>query len=340
MIEEAEIREVLRSKAGRLFHRESQTLEFKEQYNFAGLVDYFRDFAAFANNKGGLLVFGVTDTPRVAVGMSAKSIDSFEKIDPEKITGFLLEMFSSNISWEQASFEVGGKTFGVFKIAEATTKPIIARKDEGKDQTIKNGEIYFRYGGRTQRIQSAELENIISHRIEQTNRDWIEHVRAIGITGPRGAIVLKSEDQITRASGAPLVVERQLAEKLKFIREGEFDQKKGAATLKVVGDVVPIDTIEIEKVVKENLTKSYPLSATELVAEIQKKLPGAKHHEIWSAIAENGMKENGDYSAYNFRNRKQEQKFEETGMLPSGAPSIYNSAAVEFLVKLLSNNAQ
>lgn len=340
MIEEAEIREVLRSKGGRLFHRESQTLEFKEQYNFAALADYFRDFAAFANNKGGLLVFGVTDTPRVAVGMSEKSIAAFEKIDPEKITGFLLEMFSASISWEQALFEIGGKSFGVFKIAEATTKPIIARKDEGKDQVIKNGEIYFRYGGRTQRVQSAELEAIINHRIEQTNRDWIEHVRAIGISGPRGAIVLKSEDQITRATGAPLVVEKQLAEKLKFIREGEFNEKKGAATLKVVGDVVPIDTVEIEKVVKENLTKSYPLSATELATEVRKKLPTAKQHEIWTAIAENDLKGNADYSAYNFRNRKQEQKFEETGIVPSGTPSIYNGAAVDFLVKLLSNKAQ
>lgn len=339
MIEEAEVHEILRAKGGRLFHRESQTLEFKEQYNFAALADYFRDFAAFANNKGGMLVFGVTDTPRVAVGMSDKAIAAFEKIDPEKITGFLLDIFSASISWEQATFEIDGKTFGFFKVEMATTKPVIARKDEGKDQTIRNGDIYFRYGGRTQRIQSAELESIINHRIEQTNRDWIEHVKAIGTTGPRGAIVLKSEDQITRATGAPLVVEKQLAQKLKFIREGQFDEKHGAATLKVIGDVVPIDTVEIEKVVKENLIKSYPLSATELAAEVRKKLPGAKQNDIWSAITENGMKDNRDYSAYNFRNRKQEQKYEETGNVPSVTPSIYNGAAVDFLVKLLGNDA-
>ncbi|PAV24427.1 hypothetical protein CF392_16350 [Tamilnaduibacter salinus] len=52
-------------------------------------------------------------------------------------------------------------------------KPVIARKDEGKDQIIKNGEIYYRYGGRTQKIQSAELESIINHRIEQNNQSWL-----------------------------------------------------------------------------------------------------------------------------------------------------------------------
>lgn len=336
MIEEAEIKEILRKKGDYLFHREGQTLEFKEQYNFAGLAEYFRDFAAFANNKGGHLVFGVTDSPRVAAGLSAKSLDAFDKIDPEKISGFLLDIFSSNITWEQAVFEFGGKHFGVFKIAEADTKPVIARKDEGKEQIIKNGDIYFRYGGRTQRIQSAELENIINRRIEQTNRDWIDHVKSIGISGPSGSIVLKSENSLTEARYAPLVVDDGLAKKLNFIKEGQFDEKTGATTLKVVGDVVPVDTVEIEKVVKENLTKAYPLSALELAAEVAKKAPTAKQNKIWKAITENGLKGNPDYSAYNFRNKKQEEIYEKAGKVSSTTPVIYNNAAVDFLVNLFS----
>ena len=66
MIEEAEIVELLRKNGKYLFHREGQCLEFKEQFNLAGLADYFRDFAAFSNNRGGDLIFGVTDTPRAA----------------------------------------------------------------------------------------------------------------------------------------------------------------------------------------------------------------------------------------------------------------------------------
>jgi predicted HTH transcriptional regulator len=41
-----------------LHHREGQELEFKEQFSFAGLAEYFKDFAAFANNRGGYLIFG------------------------------------------------------------------------------------------------------------------------------------------------------------------------------------------------------------------------------------------------------------------------------------------
>lgn len=336
MINEKEIKEILRIKGKYLFHREGQTLEFKEQYNFAGLAEYFRDFAAFSNNKGGYLVFGVTDSPRVATGISKKSLNAFNKIDPERISGFLLDIFSSSISWEQAAFEFKGKHFGVFKIAVADVKPVIARKDEGKDQAIRNGDIYFRYGGRTQRIQSAELESIINRRIEQTNKDWISHVKAIGVDGPRGSIVLKSEKSLTESNKARLVVDEGLAQKLKFIKEGEFDEKDGAITLKVVGDVVPVDTVEIEKVVKENLFKSYPLSAMELVGEVVKRAPGTKQAAIWNAIAANDLKRNTDYSVYNFRNKKQEEIYESTGKTPRNTPVIYNQAAVDYLVKLLT----
>ena len=42
-----------------------------------------------------------------------------------------------------------------------------------------------------------------------------------------------------------------------------------------------------------------------------------------------------DYSVYNFRNKKQEDDFEENGTLPSETPSIYNEKAVDFIVSVL-----
>ncbi len=47
-IDEDKVKELLRLKGDYLYHREGQELEFKEQFNLAGLADYFRDFAAFA----------------------------------------------------------------------------------------------------------------------------------------------------------------------------------------------------------------------------------------------------------------------------------------------------
>lgn len=321
---------------GKLYHREGQELEFKEQFNFAGLAEYLRDFAGLANNRGGYMVFGVADKPREAVGLSKSSLNQFERIDPERITGFLLEIFSPSISWEQGVVEVEGKTFGVFSVREAKEKPVIAKKDEGKGQLIRNGEVYYRYGGRTQKIQYGELESIINQRIERNNRDWIDLVQKIGAAGPANAAILDTEKSLlSKKNSQIMVVDEELANKLKFIKEGEFDEKSGSPTLKLVGDVVPVDKVEAVRRVKENLTKEYPLSAMELASKVKAQYPKTKTNRIWNVIRENGIKENSDYSAYNFRNKKQEDEYREAGKLPATTPSIYKDATVDFIVNIL-----
>lgn len=281
-------------------------------------------------------MFGVKDAPRLPTGLSAQSLQQFNKIDPEKITGYLLEIFSADIRWDQAVFTIGEKHFGVFLIEEARIKPIIAKKDEGKDQTIKNGEIYYRYGGRTQKIQYAELQNIIEHRVEQNNRQWLDLVTKIGKAGPQNAAILDTERSLIEKDNSKiLVLDEVLANKIKFIKEGEFVEKNGATTLKLVGDVVPIDKVEVIRKVMENLTRQYPLSAMELADEVKKSLPNSVQRQVWRVAKENDLKNNPDYAAYNFRNKKQEDEFKASGVLPAATPSIYNLRAVEFIVSVL-----
>lgn len=339
MIDEDFIKELLRSKVrGGLHHREGQELEFKEQFNLAGLADYYRDFAAFANNKGGYLIFGVTDAPRMSIGLSDNALQQFEKIDPEKITGHLIDIFSGNISWEQIIISNNNKNFGVFKIESAMIKPIISKKDEGKDQIIRNGEIYFRYGGRTQKIQFPELECIINKRIEYNNNQWLDLMSKIGKAGPSNAAIFDSEKSVIEKNNSKiLVVDENLAKKLKFIKQGEFVEKKGAYTLKLVGDVVPIETIEVIKKIKENLIKEYPLTSKELILEVKKKLPNCKQIEIYNVIKNNKLKDDLEYSAYNFRSKLHEDDFLKTGKLPTGTPSIYKIKTIDLIHQILKN---
>lgn len=332
MIDTNEIVELLKVKPnGNLYHREGQTIEFKEQFNFGGLADYFRDFAAFSNNKGGYLVFGVSDTPRKPNGLSEQSKDQFEKIDPEMISGYLLDNFSGHIEWELEVITINEKDFGVFKILESNVKPIIAKKDLGKN-IIKNGEIYFRYGGRTQKIRFPELEAIINKRIESNNNSWIDLVEKIGKAGPQNAAILDTEKAlIEKGKNQLLVIDEQLANKLTFIKEGEFTEKKGAKTLQLVGDITPVDQVDVIKKVKEDLIKRYPLTSIQVADKVKEVCPDCNRNEVWRIIKENNLKENYDYSAYNFRSKEHEDRFKSTGEIPSGTASIFKPSAVEFV---------
>lgn len=338
MIPKEYINELLSTREdGTVFHRESQTLEYKESFNFAGLAEYFRDFAAFANNKGGFLIFGVKDRPRrELVGISDNSKDQFDKLDPEKITGFLLEDFSGNISWEHDIVEIGNKTFGVFHVIESETKPIICKKDESG--VIKNGEIYFRYGGRTQKIQYPELESIITHRIERQTEQWMDLMKKIAKSGPQNAAILDVEKGIIEKDKAQiLVIDDELTKSIKWIKEGNFNEKVGAPALKLVGEVQPIDKVEVIKKERINKLKEYPLSAMELAGKIKEK-SGISSNAVWKAIEENGIKNNLDYSLYNFRNKRQEEEYEKSGIVANGTPSIYKLITIDYIINIIRND--
>ena len=336
MIERNEIQGLLRLKSnGNVHHREGQTLEFKESFNFAGLADYFRDFAVFSNNKGGYLIHGVSDSPRTLIGLNPSATEQFEKIDPEKISGYLINIFNGHIQWEQELIKINDLNFGVFKIYSAIVKPIIAKKDEGKDLTIKNGEIYFRYGGRTQKIKYSELEAIINARIKRNNDQWLDLMSKIGKAGPNNAAILDTEKSLIQKDDKKImVIDEELAKKIKFIKQGEFVEKKGATTLKLVGDIVPIDKVEVVRKVKENLFKDYPLSATQVADEVFRRCPECGRNSTWRIISENDLKNNLDYSAYNFRNKSHKEEYKKNGKVANGTPSIFKDSTVNFIIEI------
>ena len=70
-----------------LRRRESVSIEFKEVFhwhdkNFKSKLA--KSIAAFANNKGGVIVFGVSNKPHKLVG-----IENFDNTDDAEITTFL-----------------------------------------------------------------------------------------------------------------------------------------------------------------------------------------------------------------------------------------------------------
>ena len=172
-VNDEEVRGVLRvSVGGQLSQKENEEWEFKEFFTRKTFLDrYPKDLAGFANNKGGTMIFGVKDKPRKPIGLGARAVKAFHKLDHAHIEQVLSRLFSGRIRFDSRVVTVDGKNFGVFSIFPAEKKPIIAIKDHTNKDTnkgeVRTGDIYYRYNAETSRIRPQEMENIIQERIEQ-----------------------------------------------------------------------------------------------------------------------------------------------------------------------------
>ena len=333
------VKEYLRQKAdGSLYHREQKDLEFKESFNLAGLAEYFRDFAGFANNSGGYIVFGVTNSPRKLKGFSDKSRKQFDSIDEEKISGYINEHFAPYIDWEMDIIDIDKRSFGVLYAHQSSVKPVICKRGDDK-KIIKSGEVYYRYAGRTEVVQYSELSDIIENRVKENNKEWIKKVKRIGEVGPTNIGILDTTSGVVEGERTTLLIDRDLVKDINFIKEGQFREKTGARTLKLVGSVQSVNKVEVAKVVKKRLTDEYPYSYRKLEKIIRTSDYSIKPSQINVVIKENGLKNDKRYSAYNFMNKDQQDAYEEKGEMINRVPSIYNDAAIEFILKVLSQNA-
>ena len=337
-IDQEKIADLLRLKEdGSLYHRESKNLEFKENFSDAVISKYLRHFAAFGNNTGGYLVFGVSDSPRKLIGLTGNSAKRFEEIDNGYISGELLKLFSPDIDWEKDIIEYDGKKFGVFYVEESTNKPIIATNNS---QDIKNGEIFFRYGARTQKIQHAELVSIIDKRVQKKVTQLKDILSIAASTETEKIGIIDTEKGIIKTGkGNKLLLDPSLVKKLNIIKEGSLSQEKGAPAYKLVGEIQTVNLKESIKIQKENLLEIYPLTCKEVIAKVKDKLPKVKQPEIHRVIKESNLKGNSDYSAYVFRSKAQEEEYKPEGKVPSGIPSIYNQSVVDYIVQVLQTES-
>lgn len=241
----------------RIINREGTSIEFKETYNHGSMAQYFRAIASFANNNGGYILFGVGDKPRRLLGLTGKSLTQFEELKVDVLTKNLLEYFSPEIKWDHCTFEFHDMSFGVIYIYPLTRKPCICKKhydDPNPKYTLKEGDIYYRYGGRSERIHYEELQAIIEQSRKNEERQWLDFAKkAVRVGVSNAALLDLNTGKLSGTSGA-VVLDEELLKKVAFIREGQFVENGGTPTLRVIGDVTEISTGKV--VVSESTRKT------------------------------------------------------------------------------------
>lgn len=213
--------------------RENSRLEFKESFSFGSMPRYAKTMMAFANAKGGYLAFGISDNPRIIIGLQD---DRFDQIDPRRLTEFFNQHSSPELIWEFGSFTFDDRRVGFLFVAEAPQKPLICTRNAGQSDIIE-GRIYYRYRGQSLEIKYSELRQIIEDRLELERRAWMKHIEKIASVGPTNVGIIDTIKGKIHGAGTPFLIDPNLLSQLKFIREGTFTESGGDPTLTLIGNV-------------------------------------------------------------------------------------------------------
>lgn len=250
----------------KLISRESSTLEFKESFNVQTLWKYAKTMAAFANKDGGYIIFGVKDKPRTVVGLNN---DVFENFDDEKMVKRLNECFAPEIRYERRTVSYEEVNIGVIYVYTSKNKPIICKESyqSGGKPVLREGAIYYRYNGQTGEIKYSDLIMLLENKLTTERDTWIKAITKMATIGiSKVSLLDMSNGELLLNNGnAKVFIDAATMKEIKFIKEGEFSEKKGAPTLKLIGEVPNIASAvvkkssTVEKIVPTNITEKYHL---------------------------------------------------------------------------------
>jgi len=317
MKHEIEVRKILSAvtPSGSLRSRESNTVEFKESFNKNSTAKYAKTMAAYANNRGGYIIFGVKDSPREIVGLKN---NNFENLSQEQFTDAINSLFSPAIDWEcgtltipaeQVKPDSNGKVekeiieikVGWIHAEQAENKPVIAQKSDSGEK-ITSGDVFYRYRARSEKIKYAEMRRIIEERSSKEREGLLKLFEIIRKSETANlGIVNYTNGKITTPYGVDVAFDRKLVaqvlKKAKFIKEGSFDETVGIPVIKVTGNIdlaeeVPVPEIDPDEgypYIQKDLSERLGISSQDLYALIYYyKMKEAKRYSIGVTTSRSG----------------------------------------------------
>jgi hypothetical protein len=267
---------------GYLKKRESSDLEYKQNFHLGdNLLKYIKSLVGMANNKGGIIIFGVQDNPHIPKGMTN---NKFNETDPKDIDKTIREYFSKELIWKSEIYRFNENDFGILIVEEADNKPVICKKN--KDMIFREGAVYYRYRGETKEIEYAELQKILDKEKEKEKLLWMKHITQISTIGPKNVQLLDTyKGEISTGEGR-ILIDKNILDKIKFVQEGKFVEKEGAPTLKLVGEITGV--VDAENILPADTI--YPLFTKDLQSKLK-----LNSHEIKCLLWKLSIKGNQKY---------------------------------------------
>ncbi len=112
---------------------ESSNIDFKEKVEYSKPKSWLKTVSAFANSNGGIILFGVRDVDKKAVGLDDAVKDS------EKVSELINSKITPLPRYELNTFDEDGKRFMVIKIGDGPRTPYYFDSDGRKEAFIRAG---------------------------------------------------------------------------------------------------------------------------------------------------------------------------------------------------------
>lgn len=146
----------------RVTARESANLEFKLLLDLNSFKKCLKTIAAFSNQSGGTIVFGIRDRPRDLVGIGNADLD--EGLQSEQLVRNIVPCPQTHYF----TFEMHGMNFAAIHVFPVSKPPAIAIRDlsgeGGVGQILTQGMIYRQRRGQTSAISGEEFSQLLAHR--------------------------------------------------------------------------------------------------------------------------------------------------------------------------------
>ncbi|SLN30987.1 Divergent AAA domain protein [Oceanibacterium hippocampi] len=259
---------------------ETSEQECKESFDPRRLTPIVRAVAGLANNRGGFVFIGVTDDECRVVGLPD---DTFENTDVSTIADKVKSFLTPTPIFSKCSINLGGLRIGVIHVEKYSLPPVIVCRD---GDGLSDGSILFRYPGQSARIKFGDLLAMLRERDHSSQTMLLSSAARLSAIGTDKALIVDTQDGTLDTGNVQITIDRELADQLEFIREGEFLEREGSPTLRLVGDVRAIDQngqirerIEERALTADMSVKAYlrherertPMEYVRLAAQVQRQ---------------------------------------------------------------------
>lgn len=316
---------------------EAYDIEYKLNFNIS--QELFKTMNGLANNKGGYILFGIEPNTKKIVGLEEPKVNYYlEKSDSEEMRGKIFSACQPNIEYKHCLHVINDLKVIVFYVPKSTNKPHIFSKGDGN---IKEGDIFYRYNDSIKRIQYAELSAIIEEKRIKEQEKWMRFFGEISKIGLDNALIIdKKNGRLINSDSKVMTISPELLDNFKLIKEGEFVEKNGALTLKLIGNVLVQDTSvsisdSADKINPKLLPKLYPFTQKQVLQQI---------FDL-SVETKDGIKiEKGFFSASNLQGYniifKVKDNVEFACKMPYGKSKnyIYSQKYVDEVIKYIKDN--